>query len=386
MSCEESTVLEILQTLIRMRSCEPGWDELDIVRYIESLFAPYDVYKTVIQHGHNRASLIVAINGKENHDRTVAMMGHIDTMPPYNPQDWLYGPFSGVCVDGAVYGIGSSNSKSGVAAMLAAALSVLREGIKANNNILLCFTADSDGKGMGAKMLLQGGFLPNVSEIVFCDPTGADIGVAQKGVIWIDLDIVGHGRHTMEADQAINALDGVLRFSEKLAAKLNKIKSHHILGKCTATLTQVNTHDNAIWMIPGHVSTRMDVRITPSVDIEHVCEIISDTKKYIEKSQPGIVVNVNIINKRPPVGVATDAPIVCRFERIFSRHGRKPKLVGQSFYTDASNVVPELGIPFVVIGPGGKIFNDREDEHVLLNDVVFASSVYLDYMLGVGDK
>jgi|GEM_PF-1156972 len=383
---QHQRLLQIMQTLIRMRSCEPGWDELDIVKYIESLFANFQVHINVVQHGNNRASMIVNIDGKEKNSRKTAMMGHIDTMAPYNPNNWSYGPFSGHCINGTVYGIGASNAKSGVAAMLSAVLSILETGEKPAHDLMLCFTADSDGKGMGARMLLQGGFLANVSEMVFCDPTGSDIGVAQKGAIWLDVEVNGHSRHIMESAQAVNALDGIMKFVDKLSSKFNRVSSHHILGDCTVNLTQVATHDNSTWMVPGYVTGRIDVRITPSLDIERACDVIQETKKHIEKNQPGLNIDVKIINKRPAVGMATDAPLVRRFEYLCNKYGRKPKIVGQSFYTDASTVIPELGIPFIVIGPGGKIFNDREDEHVTLDDAVFVSKVYRDYMLGVVDE
>ena len=379
---EPQHVLQIMQTLIRMRSCEPGWDELDIVRYIESLFSAFPVYINVIQHGNNRASLVVTIEGKERNGRKRAMMGHIDTMVPYNPQDWTYGPFSGHCADGMVYGVGASNAKSGVAAMLAAALSILKNNEKPANDLMLCFTADSDGKGIGARMLLNGGFLNNMSEMFFCDPTGSDISVAQKGTIWLAIEARGHSRHIMEAAQAVNALDGILKFSEKLSSKFNKISKHHILGGCAVNLTQVATHDNATWMVPGYVTGRIDIRITPSFDIEKACDLIDDVKKQIENSQRGLSIKTEIINKRPAVGIAPDAPLVRQLERISERLGRKPKIIGQSFYTDASTVIPELGIPFIAMGPGGRIFNDREDEHVALDDAVFVSNVYRCYMTG----
>ena len=44
----DERLLSILQDLIRIRSCEPGWDELDVVRYLESLFAPFSVQKNII--------------------------------------------------------------------------------------------------------------------------------------------------------------------------------------------------------------------------------------------------------------------------------------------------------------------------------------------------
>ena len=381
---QEAEVLDVLQTLIRMRSCAPNGDELDIVRYIESLFAPYAVRRSIIKHGRNRASLVVMIDGKVRNEYTTAMMGHIDTMPPYNYSQWTYGPFSGHYIDGKVYGIGASNAKSGVTAMVVAALAFLRRCEKPMYDSILCFTADSDGNGIGAKTLLEGGFLNSVNEIVFCDPTGSDISVAQKGSIWLDVLVRGHSRHIMEQSKAVNAVDGLMQFTEKLAVKFNKIPSHRILGKCSVNLTQIETHNNAICMIPGEVSGKIDIRITPEIDMETAEIIVKKSQECTQKMMPGLSIALDTINQRFPVGMSEDAPIVRHISYLCDKYAQKTKIIGQTFYTDASTVIPVLGIPFVVIGPGGKVFNDRGDEHVSLIDVIRIAHVYWGYLNGEG--
>ena len=379
----DERLLSILQDLIRIRSCEPGWDELDVVRYLESLFAPFSVQKNIIHHGANRASMVISLEGKARSGRKLALMGHVDTMSPYDPGNWTYGPFSGHLADNKVYGIGSSNAKSGVAAMTYAALKILESGQQPEHDTLLCFTADSDGEGMGAKSLLRGGFLNGVTELMFCDPTGSDIGAAQKGALWLDFSVKGHSRHIMESRQSVNALSCALKFTEKLSGQLKKISSHRILGDCSVFLTQIRTNGNATWMIPGFVTGRIDVRVTPCIEIDSAKKIINDTRFKVEESMPGSSLRINIINERAPVGMASDAPLIQNIQKLCRKNGRNPKIIGQTFYTDASTLVPELGIPFVIIGPGGKIFNDREDENVSLGDLAFVSQVYFDYMKGV---
>lgn len=379
---QKHDLLPILQTLIRMRTCAPTGDEYDIVRYIESLFAPYNVYKYVLQHEQNRSTLVVGINGEKRSERVKGIMGHIDTMPPYNPSGWTYGPFSGHYVDGKVYGVGASNAKSGVAAVLAATLELLKRGEKPIHDIMLYFTADSDGQGIGAKTLLQSGFLANIKEIVFCDPTGSYISIAQKGTIWISVVVKGRGKHVMEASPTENVLNGLISFCGKLSSKFNKIRKHDILGNCSVNLTQINTSHNAIWMIPEEAKGCIDIRITPYVDINEAYAIIEETQKCVEATSRGLSITVEVLNKRHGVGMSPDAPFIQRFVDIYKLHGRAPKFIGQSFYTDASSIIPTLGIPFLVIGPGEKSFNDHEDEHVLLDDVMFISNVYYDYIKG----
>lgn len=379
----QERLLSILQNLIRLRSCEPGCDELDVVRYLESLFSFCPIQKSIIHHGSNRASMIISLEGRVKDGRKLAFMGHVDTMSPYDPENWTYGPFSGHLADGKVFGVGASNAKSGVAAMTEATLRILESGNQPECDTLLCFTADSDGGGMGARSLFEGGFLTGVTELLFCDPTGSDIVVAQKGALWLNVTVKGHGRHIMESKQSVNALSCILKFAEKLSGQFKKIPSHRVLGDCSVFLTQIETHGNPTWMIPDFATGSIDVRITPCIEINSAKKIINDTKLTVEERMPGSSVDIKIINERAAVGMSPDAPIIQKIERLCLKHGRQPRIIGQTFYTDASTLVPELGVPFAILGPGGKIFNDREDENVSLNDLSFISQVYFDYMRGV---
>ena len=118
------------------------------------------------------------------------------------------------------------------------------------------------------------------------------------------------------------------------------------------------------------------------MDINVAYAIIEETQKCVEATSRGLSITVEVLNKRHGVGMSPDAPFIQRFVDIYKLHGRAPKFIGQSFYTDASSIIPTLGIPFLVIGPGEKSFNDHEDEHVLLDDVMFISNVYYDYIKG----
>ncbi len=70
--------------------------------------------------GDNRASLVIDIEGES--DKTVAFIGHIDTVPVSNPSTWKYDPFSAHIEGDLMYGRGTSDMKSGAACMMYAGL------------------------------------------------------------------------------------------------------------------------------------------------------------------------------------------------------------------------------------------------------------------------
>ena len=200
-----SRAIGILQQLIRIRTPQPSGDENDAVLFISSLFDDNKVEKEIINHGNNRASLVVVIPGLDR-NRGVAIVGHLDTIPVGNVGDWTHSPFGAVIVNGCVYGRGAADTKGGVTSMILAALSLLEENITPKVDIVFCFTADEEVGGMGANALLGGGFLDKVEELLIIKPTNERIGLAEKGAIWLRIKIWGTSSHAAMADAHTSAL------------------------------------------------------------------------------------------------------------------------------------------------------------------------------------
>jgi hypothetical protein len=65
--------------------------------------------------------------------------------------------------------------------------------------------------------------------------------------------------------------------------------------------------------------------------------------------------------------------------------GLSSELRGLHFYTDASQIVPQLALPFVILGPGDDGLAHQRDERIALEDVRTMAAVYLHYLLGLAD-
>ena len=70
---------EILKQLVRIRTAQPLGDERDAALYIASLFPEERIGKQFIEHGGNRASLILTLQG-DGTGRSIAVAGHMDTI------------------------------------------------------------------------------------------------------------------------------------------------------------------------------------------------------------------------------------------------------------------------------------------------------------------
>lgn len=376
---EAKEVLRLTQNLIRIRTSQPDCNELDMVKFILTLFDGYDVVSDIVYHGKNRASLVLTVRGADSAAKT-ALVGHIDTIIPSNPQSWLHPPYAADFENGIIYGNGASNSKGGVAAMIHAALHILKNDIKLPRDAVFCFTADGDANGIGAEMIYEGRFLQNVAELIFADPTDSEIGIAQKGVLWLELSAKGAFKHVLDAEKSVNPLNRILSVSRKLSAELAGMPEHTLLGKSTSCLTNINSGVNMACVLPEEVKASLDIRYSPLIKESQIMERITAISQLELAQFRGLSIDIRKEISRDPIGISQDAPIVRKMSDCFESLGKRPSKMGLGFYSDSSKIVPGLGAPFVLLGPGNWIFTNREDESVALDSILFVTRIYIDYL------
>ncbi len=82
--------------------------------------------------------------GAQGANRTLGFNGHTDVVPVGNPADWTHDPFGAVVEDGWLYGRGTTDMKSGVAAFAAAAVDFVRD-TPPEGAVVLAITSDEEG-------------------------------------------------------------------------------------------------------------------------------------------------------------------------------------------------------------------------------------------------
>ncbi len=377
----EKRVLSVLQQLIRMRTHQPYGNEKDIVKFILSLFPEDRVEKRVIDHGSNRASLIITIPGNDR-SRSRTITGHIDTIGVDRFEDWQHPPFSADVEGDLVYGRGSADMKGGLASMISAALAFVENGQEPPVDIHFCFTADEEVSGIGARSIIRGGFLKDTEELVVIKPTGEKIGLAEKGAIWLDIDVAGKNGHAAMPHRGVNAIDGFNELVAEIKFLLSEAKEHPLLGYSTCVVTSLcgGGHAN---IVPDSAAGKLDIRTLPSVDHDQfIAKIDHLSREKITRKFPGLEVSIKVTNNRPPVGMSKRSPLIRRFREIYEDLGFSAEYTHIPYFTDASIFIPYLGIPFIFLGPGDSRFYDQTDEYVSITSVINAGRILINYMSG----
>ncbi|MGB0798897.1 MAG: M20/M25/M40 family metallo-hydrolase, partial [Planktomarina sp.] len=129
--------VELTAKLIRCESVTPN--EGGALTLLERMLSEAGFACTRVDRG-----LVSNLFARWGSGRTFGFNGHTDVVPVGNIDDWTVDPFGAEIKDGMMYGRGSTDMKSGVAAFAAAAIDFVA-ATPPDGSIVLAITGDEEG-------------------------------------------------------------------------------------------------------------------------------------------------------------------------------------------------------------------------------------------------
>ncbi len=363
----------LLRTLVRTNTCQPEGNEDALAHLIADLF-PDSVEKRFIPHGAGRSSLALRIPGTAGKGG-LCLMGHMDTVSCGDPALWSCDPLAAERRGDLIYGRGTADMKGGLVSMIQAALSVLRRGKALERDLWLCFTADEEAHGTGALAFAQNGWLKDIGGLIVAEPSGECIGLCEKGALWLRVKAVGALAHGSRPEIGINGVEKLMEFERLLRAQVPVAEVHPTLHKTTMAVTKLNGGIMTN-VIPANAEMEIDMRTLPTVDHAQLLQTAQAICSQMTAQCPGLRLEVEVLNNRPAVEVAEGAPFVAAVKEGCRGAGIEPRCKGLYFYTDASQVVPALGCPFVIFGPGEDTMAHQIDEKIDVHSMARVAEAY----------
>ena len=148
-NAEKKELVDLLRSLIQIKSENPPGDENHISDYIKKYLLKNNIHSELIPLEIGRSSVIAKIEGEE--ERNITLCGHVDTVRA-KEEDWTKPAFEGLIENKKMYGRGASDMKGGVAAILYASVLLKRGGIIPKKTVQLALTADEEWGYRGAKI------------------------------------------------------------------------------------------------------------------------------------------------------------------------------------------------------------------------------------------
>lgn len=313
---------------------------------------------------------------------TLMFEGHTDVVTEGDPASWTVDPFAATVTDGRLYGRGSADMKAGLVAAMYAARSVADAG-PFPGRLVIAALCDEEGMMTGAKHFVSAGRMAGIDGVICCEPEAGEICIVAKGALRLRVDFHGHMAHGAMPFAGRNPNAALGRFLVALAAleaELHeRLGDHEHLGRAWLTPTVLRAGEPVqMNVMPADASVWLDVRTIPGIDHGRLQLDIAAAAAEAGRDA-GVAAEVTLIDDRPVVEVAPDAPLV---RAVWDAHasvlGQQPRLGGVPGATDGTVLTSRTGVPSVVYGPGGKWIAHQADEFVELDDIARHAEVYVD--------
>ncbi|HUF57208.1 MAG TPA: succinyl-diaminopimelate desuccinylase [Thermohalobaculum sp.] len=252
--------VELTAALVRCPSVTP--EEGGALRLIEERLTPLGFRCTRISRG-----------GVENlYARwgdaapVFAFNGHTDVVPAGDAAAWTHPPFGAEAADGHIWGRGSVDMKSGVAAFVAAAAALVDEAPPAGS-IALLVTGDEEGEAVDGTAAILDWMRANGEQADVCivgEPTAAErlgdtVKIGRRGSATGYLAVTGRQGHSAYPESALNPLPVLARICVRLAeAELDRGSEH--FQPSTLALTSIDVGNPANNVIPAEGRAVFNIR------------------------------------------------------------------------------------------------------------------------------
>ena len=204
--------------------------------------------------------------GNKGNTRSFGFNGHTDVVPIGNEADWTIPPFGAEIKDGIMYGRGTTDMKSGVAAFTAAAIDFVRD-TPPDGSIVLAITGDEEAEGIdGTRALLD--YMQEAGErmdvCLVGEPTcpnkmGEMIKIGRRGSLNAHFRVIGKQGHAAYPHRANNPMPAMMRLMDQLAShQLDEGTDH--FDPSTLAIVTVDTGNPATNVIPAETRATVNIR------------------------------------------------------------------------------------------------------------------------------
>jgi len=316
--------------------------------------------------------------GDAGHTKTFGFNGHTDVVPIGDAADWSMPPFGAEVKDGVMFGRGTTDMKSGVAAFAAAAIDFVRE-TPPEGAIILAITGDEEGDALHGTTALLDYMNTHSERMSVClvgEPTcpetmGDMMKIGRRGSMSAWIKVIGKQGHSAYPHRAINPLTAMVRLMDRLASR-ELDQGSEFFDPSTLAVVTVDTGNPATNVIPAMASATVNIRFNDLHSSTSLSAWIAE----------------EIANIETEFGVKTDISIKVSGESFITPPGPLSDLVAAAVKAE-TGVTPQLSTtggtsdarfvkshcPVVEFGLVGQSMH-QVDEHVEVAHIQQLKSIY----------
>ncbi len=362
-------IIDRLQELIRIPSY--SGQEQPVQDFIKSELEKSGAHPFMQNH-----NLVLHLTGQDS-SRAFIFNGHVDVVSIGDESRWLHDPWSGVVEGDRIYGRGSTDMKSGIAAMMAVS-EVISQKDNLPTDVWFTFVANEETDGSGTESFAQWfqeqGFQQQYQEIgaIFAEPTqltSAHFG--HQGNFFLKAEIVGDSGHSSNPKlikvQAIQEMAGFLQQLQKENVRWTKKHNDPHFPPPSIVATSFESKSGSPNKTPSHAEATLDLRTIPGFHQEAFDRIkLLAARRNIALS--------NLYSPAPYGYTSLESKVVQTIKQLLP-HVKLEIFPGS---TDLG-FLTEIGAEGIIFGPGDMAVAHADNEFVIVDQVLSAPNMYLDF-------
>ena len=360
----------LTQRLIAFDTTNPPGQEQPCASFLAELLRDggFDVRMDNFEPG--RANVVARLADLEG-DSPLVFSGHLDTVPN-GMNAWATNPFQGVIRGDKLYGRGASDMKSGVAAMVAAALELAAKGSLRRGLTVILTAGEEVGCAGACHLVTPGHNLGNASALLVGEPTANQPAIAHKGALYMNANAQGVAAHSSMPEKGVNAIYKAARAVGRIET-FQFAKAHPLMGSPTINVGKIAGGMN-VNSVPDAATFTIDVR---SIAGQKHLEVITELRQYL-----GPEIDLVPFVDMPPVATdPSDGFVECVLAVLAEVGKQAPVPIALPFFSDASVLQPALKCPVVILGPGEPAMAHQTDEFCYVDKIGQAAATLVQIAL-----
>ena len=316
--------------------------------------------------------------GNKTHPKTFGFNGHTDVVPIGDESDWSMLPFGAEIKDGIMYGRGTTDMKSGVAAFVAAAIDFVT-ATPPDGAIILTITGDEEGDAIDGTTALLDYMADAGEQMSMClvgEPTcpeqmGDMMKIGRRGSMTAWVTVTGRQGHSAYPHRALNPLPALVRLMDRLASH-ELDQGTEFFDPSTLAIVTMDTGNPATNVIPASCSGAVNIRFNDAHSGASLTKWIEDEVARIETEfgvETEMTVKISGESFITPPGPLSE--LVAR--AVEAETGLTPVLSTTGGTSDARFVKHHC--PVVEFGLVGQSMH-QVDEHVSVAHIEQLKSIY----------
>lgn len=309
--------------------------------------------------------------------------GHVDVVPPGDPDLWTHPPFEATVRDGRVYGRGALDMKGPLLSALFALKAIRSEGIGIRGQVFLESVVGEEDGGMGTLATLLRGYRADAAVVM--EPTGLAVAPALGGALSFRVHVPGRAAHGCVRYEGISAIENFVPLYRAVqgleAERTRRLGSNPLFSAYPVPFPiSVGTIQGGDWAssVPDHLTFEGRFGVAPGEDLARARQELETAILDAAGQEDWLRENPPRVEwwgqQFEPASIPMDHSLVKTVSAAAQAVMGTPESIrGMTYGADMGLLVNHGQIPTVLFGPGDIRRAHQPDEYVEIRELVSAA-------------